>query len=221
MGSEVFVEANREARGKESGEDSKLVSAAQAGDAQAFDILIERYHAKVYSLVYRMCGAEPAEDITQDIFVRAVMALREFQYRGEASFRTWLFKIAVNTSINWLRQRRRRRQIEGPSLDEPVETDSGPIDRQVSDVTYAPHQVAETRELQRAVCQVIEKLSPKQRGALVLVDLEGLEYQQAAEILGCPLGTLKSRLVRARATFAAEFERHMNGNVDVAYLSHK
>lgn len=217
MGSEVFVNADREAAARSEGEhDSELVQAAQQGAIEAFDVLVDHYYPQVYGIACHMCGVQAAEDITQDVFLQAWTALQQFQYRGEASFKTWLLRIAVNTSINRLRKRRRRQQIAGLSLDEPVETESGTVGREVADRTYEPYRMVQRKELQRAVHQVIGRLKPKYQAVLVLVDLEGMEYQQAADVLDCPLGTLKSRLVRARDAFADEFRRYMHGNVDWA-----
>jgi RNA polymerase sigma-70 factor (ECF subfamily) len=192
-------------------EDARLVTAAQEGSAEAFSTLVDRYHAKVFGIVYRMCGPTEAEDLTQEIFLRALTALRKFQFQGEASFRTWLYRIAVNASINELRRRRRRYQVEGPSLDELVETNSGLMERSIPDLSRMPHEIAERRELQHFVQAIIETLSPHHRAVIALIDLEGVEYEEAAGVIGCPLGTLKSRLARARQAFARKLKRYAEG----------
>ena len=189
-------------------DDSVLVKAAQGGDAEAFGALVDRYHKQMYALVVRMCGQTEAEDLTQDVFLKALDALQRFQFHGEASFRTWLYRIGVNTAINELRQRKRSRQIMGPSLDEPVLTDDGPVQRQLSDISQEPYRLTVQNELQQAVNEVLEMLTEKQRTALVMIDLQGLTYEDAAQVLNCPLGTLKSRLVRAREAFAEKFREH-------------
>lgn len=189
-------------------DDSALVEAAQRGDAEAFGILVDRYHAQIYSLTARMCDRQQAEDLTQDIFVKALTALREFRFRGEASFKTWLYRIAINEAINELRRHKRHRQLVAASLDEPVPAEDGYVTRQLGDTTNEPHRRAVQHALQEAVCEVLGMLTPKQRAALVLVDIEGLSYQEAAQALECPLGTLKSRLVRARSAFAEKFREH-------------
>ncbi len=189
-------------------DDSVLVKAAQQGQAEAFGVLVDRYHREIYGLAARICGLAVADDLTQDVFLKALEALQRFQFRGGAGFRTWLYRIAVNTAINELRQRKRHRQVMGPSLDEPVLTDEGSVQRQLSDTTAEPHRLAEQNEMQRVVNEVLEMLTEKQRTAVVLIDLQGLTYEEAAEVLGCPLGTLKSRLVRARAAFAEKFREY-------------
>jgi RNA polymerase sigma-70 factor (ECF subfamily) len=195
--------------------DEALVAAAQEGDAEAFGVLAQRYHDSVYGIVYRMCGAEEAADLTQEIFLRALRALRQFQFQGEASFRTWLYRIAVNACINELRRRRRRAEIEGPSLDENVETEDGYVDRSVPDESCSPHVLAERSEVQRAVQAIVATLSPKHRAALTLVDLQQLDYEEAAAALDCPLGTLKSRLARARRQFAARWREYEDGKLSI------
>lgn len=188
-------------------EDLNLVREAQAGSAEAFASIVKKYHSKVFGIVYRMCGSGEADDLTQEIFLRALTALRKFQFQGEASFRTWLYRIAVNACINELRRRKRRYQMEGPSLDELVETSSGLMERSVPDLSRLPHEIAERRELQALVQALIQSLSPPHRAVIALVDLEGVEYEEAARILGCPLGTLKSRLARARQALGKRLKR--------------
>ncbi len=202
-----------EQQGQADGADAPLVAAAQQGSAEAFGVLVDKYHSKVYGIVYRMCGPADAADLTQDIFLRALRALRKFQYQGEASFRTWLYRIAVNACINELRRRKRRSAIEGPSLDEELEGEDGTISRAVPDETQSPHVLAEREEERRAVHRIVEMLTPKHRAAITLVDLEQFDYEEAAGILECPLGTLKSRLARARDQFAEKWRQYEEGKL--------
>jgi RNA polymerase sigma-70 factor (ECF subfamily) len=195
--------------------DAFLVNAAQHGSAEAFGVLVDRYHRKVYGIVYRMCGAGDGEDLTQDIFLRALQALRSFKFQGEASFRTWLYRIAVNACINELRKRKRHREVDGPSLDEMVETEGGWVSRSVADNSHAPHEIVEQQETRAAVHTVLQTLSPKHQAVLTLVDLQGMEYEEAASTIGCPLGTLKSRVARARAAFAVKYRRYLQGTTPV------
>lgn len=190
-------------------DDVYLVKAAQEGSAEAFSVLVDKYHSRVFGIVYRMCGPMEAEDLTQEIFLRALTALRKFQFQGESSYRTWLYRIAVNACINELRRRKRRYQVEGPSLDELVETNSGLMERAIPDFSRMPHEIAERRELQELVQAVIQTLSPHHRAVIALIDLEGVEYEEAARIIGCPLGTLKSRLARARQAFGRRLKRYV------------
>ncbi len=212
---QVFVEKNSDgeqssakASAAQDVDDSVLVKAAQQGEPEAFGVLVDRYHRQIYGLTARMCGQAAAEDLTQEVFLKALGALQRFQFHSQASFRTWLYRIGVNTAINELRQRKRSRQIMGPSLDEPLLTDDGPVQRQLGDISEEPYRLTAQHELQHAVSEVLEMLTEKQRTALVMIDLQGLTYEDAAEALNCPLGTLKSRLVRAREAFAEKFREH-------------
>ncbi len=208
----AFVELGAE---EDAQQERALVEAAQRGEGTAYAELIDRYHARIYGIIYRMCGPEDAEDLTQDVFVRALRALRRFQFRGDASFRTWLYRIAVNSAINELRRRGRRAAVHGPSLDELQESETGLGERILPDSTYAPSVIIEREEMRRAVHVALAQLAPKHRAVIVLVDLEGLPYEEAARILRCPLGTVKSRLARARAAFAKIFERYLKGTMQV------
>ncbi|HEY3396796.1 MAG TPA: sigma-70 family RNA polymerase sigma factor [Armatimonadota bacterium] len=190
-------------------EEVLLVERAREGDTEAFGRLVDMYHRRVYGIVYRMCGADDADDLTQEIFLKALSALRSFQFQGNASFRTWLYRIAVNASINELRRRKRRRAVEGPSLDAPVSTEDGSVERDLADENdLLPAQEVERNETQRAVREILAGMRPQHRLVLTLVDLEGMEYREAAQTLRCPLGTLKSRVARARDAFAKEYEKY-------------
>ncbi len=193
----------------------QLVAEAQTGSVEAFSVLVDTHHTGVYRIAYRMVGPQDATDITQEIFLRALKALRRFQYQGEASFRTWLHRIAVNACINEIRRSKRRGQVEGPSLDASIETDDGPMTRSVPDETQSPHVLAERAEVQRAVRVIVQMLTPKHRAVITLVDLEQNNYEDSAAILACPVGTLKSRLARARKQFADRWEAYQRGELSV------
>ncbi|MCD6362076.1 MAG: sigma-70 family RNA polymerase sigma factor [Armatimonadetes bacterium] len=206
---------DRSGRPPEDDRERELVAQAQEGSLEAFSALVDVHHAGVYRIAYRMCGAQDATDLTQEIFLRALRALRRFQYQGEASFRTWLHRIAVNACINEIRRRKRRNLVEGPSLDEDIEGEDGPMERVVPDETQSPHVLAERTAVQRAVRKIVAEMSPKHRAVLTLVDLEGCNYEEAAAALGCPVGTLKSRLARARKRFAYKWQRYENGDLSL------
>ncbi len=172
----------------------RLVEQAQQGDAEAFTALAEKYKNGVYNYIVRMVhDRTEAEDIAQETFVRAYQALPEF--RGAASFQTWLYRIASNLAIDAARRRSRRTSI---SLDEPVTTDEGEVSRQLADERPGPFEELQSAQTQQAVREAIAELSPKLRSVIALYDLQGLSYQEIGDILGCPLGTVKSRLFNAR-----------------------
>jgi len=181
-----------------------LVARAQAGEEHAFDRLVDLYHDKIYNYVVRMVGdPSEAEDIAQEAFVKAYRNLRSF--RGAASFQTWLYRIANNLTIDAVRRRKRRENTV--SLDEPLEGEEGNLARELEDTDgIAPGRNLETAQLQRLVHQAIQELSPKLRAVVVMYELQGLSYEEIAAILKCPLGTVKSRLHAAVASFAKKWE---------------
>jgi RNA polymerase sigma-70 factor (ECF subfamily) len=175
---------------------SALLQRAQAGDAAAFERLVEPHIPRMYNYIARMTG-DPAEadDLMQDALLRAYRALGSF--RGGATFQTWLYRIATNICVDALR-RRRRQGARTFSLDDPLDVAQGQVTRDVADHASDPQQLAEVGELQEEVVKAIGELSPKLRSVVVLFDLEGLTYEQIAQALGLPLGTVKSRLFNAR-----------------------
>lgn len=171
-----------------------LVNQAQQGDDGAFTALVDEYKNSIYNYVVRMLhDRTEAEDIAQETFVRAYQALPEF--RGASSFQTWLYRIASNLAIDAARRRSRRSTV---SLDEPVSIENNEVSRQVADEGPGPVEKLETSETQQVVREAIGELSPKLSSVIVLCDLVGLSYEEIADILGCPLGTVKSRLFNAR-----------------------
>lgn len=174
----------------------ELVERSKQGHTLAFDQLVNLYKDRIYNYVARMVH-DPieAEDIAQEAFVKAYRNLPSF--RGASTFQTWLYRIASNLTIDSVRRRRRRENT--CSLDAPLDTDEGQMAREQEDAsTPGPVRDLETAELQRQVHRAITQLSPKLRSVVVLYELQGLSYEEIADILGCPLGTVKSRLFNAR-----------------------
>ena len=174
----------------------RFVERAKRGDQQAFGCLVDEYKDKIYSYVSRMLG-DPyeAEDVTQEAFVRAYRSLPRF--RGASSFHTWLYRIASNLAIDVVR-RRKRNDVSAFSLDEPLESDDGEYEREIADDTGGPEDATGTRETQVAVRRAIMDLPAKLRDVMILYELQGETYEDIAEILDVPLGTVKSRLFNAR-----------------------
>ena len=173
-----------------------LIERAQQGDMKAAEGLFRRYHAPIHQLVFRMLrGAPEVEDLVQEVFLKAFRAIAGF--KGNSSFKTWLYQIATNTCLNHLAKAERRYPHD--SLDTPLgdETDMTLGDRLASS-SATPEEAASAAEVYRRVEQAVGKLSPEFRSVLVLRDIQDLSYEEVADTLGINLGTVKSRLARAR-----------------------
>jgi RNA polymerase sigma-70 factor (ECF subfamily) len=181
----------------------KLAGRAKEGDKKAFDCLQALYKDRIYNYVARMVH-DPieAEDIVQEAFVKAYRNLPGF--KGNSTFQTWLYRIASNLTIDAVRRRRRRENT--CSLDAPLDTEDGEMGREQED-THDPGPVRslETAEIQRAVHACIKRLSLKLCTVVIMYDLQGMSYEEIAARLGCPLGTVKSRLYNARVELAKLF----------------
>jgi RNA polymerase sigma-70 factor (ECF subfamily) len=174
-----------------------LVQRARAGDVAAFEALIEPHIGRLYSYLARMVG-DPfeAEDLTQEAILRAHRAIGSF--RGGATFQTWLYRIGTNIAVDALR-RRGRLKARVTSLDDPLQAEEGLVAREVRDPQRDPQELAEAAELTGRVQQAIAQLTPKLRAVVLLFDMQGLSYEEIAEALRLPLGTVKSRLFNARS----------------------
>jgi len=172
---------------------SQLVRRAQKKDLAAFERLVLLYQDRVYALSRRLVG-DPldAEDLAQEVFMRAYRSIDSF--RGEADFGTWLHRITVNLWLN----SRRKAAVTVISLDEPVVTTEGTMRREVATLDDEPEKMLLDRELGELLQQALEKLPKEQQAVLVLRELEDYTYEEIAVILGCSLGTVRSRLSRAR-----------------------
>ncbi|MHB0878034.1 MAG: RNA polymerase sigma factor [Anaerolineae bacterium] len=172
--------------------DLDLISQAQGGSLMAFNVLVSRYQPLVFNVAYRLTGdGEAAADASQEAFILAYRKLGQF--RG-GSFRAWLARIATNCSYDSLRAKQRRRTT---SIDEMVEEEERCPE--LVNGTHSPEEYALASELSGAINGAIGCLPPDQRAVLVLVDISGFDYDEAAAALDCSLGTVKSRLSRARA----------------------
>lgn len=171
-------------------EDAELVARSQGGDLTAFNFIVQRYQAQVLNLSARMLGnRHRAEDVAQETFISAYRALDRF--RG-GSLRAWLLRIAANATKDAMRGTRRRPE---QSLDESLSNPSF----QPRSAGDSPEEHAERAELNEQLQRAILSLSVDHRAALVMIDVQGLSYQEAAEATGASIGTIKSRLSRARA----------------------
>jgi RNA polymerase sigma-70 factor (ECF subfamily) len=182
--------------------DEQLVSLSKDGSVDAFNRLVERHQRAVYNLCLRLTGSrESAEDATQEAFLAAYRALSGF--RG-GNIRSWLFRIAANQSRDELRRRRRRGASR--SLEELAEASEVPFE--LTDPGLGPDQLAEAGELSTLVRLALQHLPEEQRLAIVLADLQELDYREIAFITGWSMGTVKSRISRGRTRLRLHFSRH-------------
>ena len=172
-----------------------LIEAARRGDLDSFNRLVLAYQDMIYNQAYRMMGEmEGAEDAAQDAFISAFRNLGSF--RG-GSFKAWLLRIVTNVCYDELRRRKRRPTTPLEPLDQNDEEIESP--RWISDPSASPEETAEQAELAKAIQHCLEDLPPDFRTVVVLVDIQGMDYCEAAQVVRTPLGTVKSRLARARS----------------------
>lgn len=178
--------------------DRTALEAARGGDRAAFDELVQRHHRRVFRLAVRLLGdEESALDAAQEAFLRAWRGLAGFE--GGALFTTWLTRIAINTCRNELRRRASRKHARPASLDAPGPQEGSSLGEQVPAPDDPPLGRLEGRELRRAFLRELQELDPGEREVLVLKEVEDLPYEAIAELLDVPVGTVRSRLHRARA----------------------
>ena len=186
--------------------DLAIVRQVQAGDVAAFDRLIAKYRERVYGIVYNMTSnREDAADLTQDAFIKAFQSIQRFG--GQSSFFTWLYRIAVNSTLSHLRKARLRSffSLERIDSDEPV---SREIVAALTDKTGAERDTY-VRELQEKLNDAMHKLSIKHRTVVTLFEIDGLSHQEIAEVMNCSVGTVRSRLHYAKQLLQAELQPYM------------
>jgi RNA polymerase sigma-70 factor (ECF subfamily) len=183
-------------------------------EAVLFEEIVERYHGKIFQLVYRYLGDyDEACDLTQDTFVRAYNAWNEF--RGESQIYTWLYRIAINLCHNKQKQLQRRRRFERVSLDSSPDDRDGNLQsgfvREVADDRPLPSQILESQELRARLQEVLRELPENYRTVIILRDIEGLTYEQIAQVTDSTLEAIKSRLFRARGAIRRLMEPYLLG----------
>ena len=182
--------------------DVLLVQRAQRGDTRAFEMLVVKYQRRIERLIGRMVrDADLVQDVAQESFIRAYRALPQF--RGESAFYTWLYRIAVNTAKKALVERRRDPVVSEANLA-PAE-DGEETSRAENELTdgETPEAVLASKELAAAVNAAVDALSDDLRQAITLREIEGLSYEEISEVMNCPIGTVRSRIFRARESIAA------------------
>ena len=183
--------------------DQLLVDRARLGDRHAFDLLVLKYQSRLLSLVNRLVSNQSdALDVLQDTFVKAYRSLHTF--RGESAFYTWLYRIAVNTAKNHLASK--LKESKDVSVD-----DEATGELSVLQVFSAPDEEAGAEELQRAILHAIEQLPDDLKQALTLRELEGMSYDEIALAMNCPIGTVRSRIFRARDHVVQEISQQFPG----------
>jgi RNA polymerase sigma-70 factor (ECF subfamily) len=180
----------------------------QGTDLPGFQRIVEENYQRIYNVIFHMIeDREEAEDLTQDTFINAHRAFGSF--RHESQVYTWLYRIAVNLTKNRLDRRKRRRVSEAGSLDTPLEVDEDEVTRQVEDLRHTPSRTAENSELQRVLSGEVSGLRPEYKEVVILRDYEDLTYEQIAQVLGCSVQAVKSRLFRARSVLRRALREYL------------
>ncbi|NCO33010.1 MAG: sigma-70 family RNA polymerase sigma factor [Armatimonadetes bacterium] len=187
------------------GAEKELIARCLDGNLETFDRLMEMHETQIYNLAYRMIGnREDAADLTQDAFIRAFHALPRF--RGGSAFSTWLYRIATNVCLDHIKKYRRQKSKMTPSQIRTADQEELDLLDELGDSSLDPQEVLDRREQQKAVQSVISTLPEHQRAVLVLYDIQGESYEEVAQILDISIGTVKSRLNRARLALKSRLE---------------
>ena len=178
--------------GENNNNDKELVKRAKEGDSRAFDLLVKKYQFKVVNLVSRYVRSDEAQDVAQEAFIKAYRGLKSF--RGDSAFYTWLYRIAVNSAKNYLLSAARRQSDYKVDVEDAEYFDDATVLRDQA----SPDHVLLSQELEEKVFDAINQLPQDLKTAITLRELEGLSYEQIADAMECPIGTVRSRIFRAR-----------------------
>jgi len=191
---------------READDDWNVVRRVQAGEVAAFDQLILKYRTRIFGVVYNLTSnREDAADLTQDAFIKAFQSIQRFQ--GQSSFFTWLYRIAINATLSYLRKNRTRSFFSLERIDE-----SEPVSREVIEALTDKTGVERdsyVRELQERLNEAMQKLSINHRTVVTLFEIDGLSHQEIAEIMDCSVGTVRSRLHYAKQLLQAEMAAYL------------
>ncbi len=173
--------------------DQQLIAGALKGNQEAYELLLVRHRKAIFHVVTKIVhNKEEAQDLVQETFMKAFKALAS--YRSEYKFSTWLYKIAANCAIDFVRKKR----IEALSLDRPVETKDGQVEIELPDRTWDPERDLVRKQKLRSIDEAIESLPNKYREVIIYRHKDDMSYEEIADILGTPVGTVKARIFRAR-----------------------
>ncbi len=202
----VASDQRKEPRQSERSIDQALVERAQQGDKRAFDLLVRKYQHKIIKLISRYI-ADPNEalDVAQEAFIKAYRALPNF--RGDSAFYTWLYRIAINTAKNWLVSKGRRPPESDVAAEEAEQLEAGGSLRDYD----TPDQILAKDEVERAVYEAIDELPHDLRTAITLREMEGMSYEEIAQAMDCPVGTVRSRIFRAREAIDKKLKPLLQG----------
>ena len=185
--------------------DQQLVQRAQRGDLRAFDLLVLKYQGRIVALVSRyVSDAGEVEDVTQEAFIKAYRALGKF--RGDSAFYTWLYRIAANAAKNHLVAKGRR-----PGADATIEDAEGFDEGGMLSESASPEALAMGGELAEVIESALNALPDELKAALMLREFDGLSYDDIADVLGCPVGTVRSRIFRAREAVDQRVKEQISG----------
>ena len=194
------------ARQEEADSDWAIVQRVQQGDVASFDQLILKYRERVFGVIYNMTSnREDAADLTQDAFIKAFQSINRFQ--GQSSFFTWLYRIAINSTLTHLRKNRLRTFFSLEKVDEN-DRQSAEVIEALTDTAGAERDTF-VRELQERLNEALQKLSIKHRTVVTLFEIDGLSHQVIAEILKCSVGTVRSRVHYAKQLLQAELQPYI------------
>jgi RNA polymerase sigma-70 factor, ECF subfamily len=201
---DAAAEASTEAQ-SDADIDALYVQRVQDGDVAAFDFLVRKYRERLFSIVYNLTSnREDSADLVQEAFIKAFSSIRRF--RGSSSFFTWLYRIAVNTALSHLKRHRLRRFFSLENIHD--EASSSEIVEALS-VRTKTEKGAILSELQERLNEALQKLSPKHRTVVVLFEIEGLSHQEISDIMGCSVGTVRSRLHYAKQQLQAYLQDYL------------
>jgi RNA polymerase sigma-70 factor (ECF subfamily) len=184
-----------------------LVRRCLAGDAVAWEEIVQRYHRRIYNICYRFAGSpEDAQDLTQEVFIKMYRTLNSYDL-GRGAFMTWVTTVTRNLLVDHFRKSKQNRMTDSLDSVASEHEDAMPLSEQIPDRRAPPDSGVQSRETREAVHRALQKLSPELREAVILRDLQDMDYREIAGVLRVPEGTVKSRINRGRAELARLLQR--------------
>ena len=184
-----------------------LVRRCLAGDAVAWEEIVQRYHRRIYNICYRFAGSpDDAQDLTQEVFIKMYRTLNSYDL-GRGAFMTWVTTVTRNLLVDHFRKSKQDRMTDSLDTVASEHEDAMPLSEQIPDKAAPPDSGVRSREMREAVHRALQKLSPELREAVILRDLQDMDYREIAGVLRVPEGTVKSRINRGRAELARLLQR--------------